>query len=180
MPAITAKFTPPASPAYRRRAEGLGESARPPQFSPQGSELTESGQTCRGSFSVVVVMPDLSSKSEGTGGGLLQTYSFFSFFFFPFSSFSSFSIFARMCARKKRKSEKRKSEKRGKPKKTKIARPKIKNQKCPPCGRTSNYRKSWAPRPQQLETPRLQKHWECRTTVNLPGPGFPPGQGKQQ
>ena len=23
-------------------------------------------------------------------------------------------------------------------------------------------------------------HWECRTTVNLPGPGFPPGQGKQQ
>ena len=46
---------------------------------------------------------------------------------------------------------KRKSEK------TKIARPKINKQKCPPCGRTSNYRKSWAPRPQQLETPRLQK-----------------------
>ena len=44
---------------------------------------------------------------------------------------------------------KRKSEK------TKIARPKINNQKCPPCGATSNYRKSWAPRPQQLETPRL-------------------------
>ena len=56
----------------------------------------------------------------------------------PFFSF----FFARMCL--KRKSEK-----------TKIARPKINNQKCPPCGRTSNYRKSWAPRPQQLETPRL-------------------------
>ena len=56
----------------------------------------------------------------------------------------SFSFFARMCL--KRKSEK-----------TKIARPKINNQKCPPCGRTSNYRKSWAPRPQQLETPRLRK-----------------------
>ena len=56
---------------------------------------------------------------------------------------SIFSLFfARMCL--KRKSEK-----------TKIARPKINNQKCPPCGRTSNYRKSWAPRPQQLETPRL-------------------------
>ena len=47
---------------------------------------------------------------------------------------------------------KRKSEK------AKIARPKINNQKCPPSGRTSNYRKSWAPRPQQLETPRLQKN----------------------
>ena len=46
---------------------------------------------------------------------------------------------------------KRKSEK------TKIARPKINKQKCPPCGRTSNYRKSWAPRPQELDTPRLQK-----------------------
>ena len=53
-------------------------------------------------------------------------------------------FFARMCL--KRKSEK-----------IKIARPKINNKKCPPCGRTSNYRKSWAPRPQQLETPRLQK-----------------------
>jgi len=50
--------------------------------------------------------------------------------------------FARLCLN-------RKSEK------TNIARPKINNQKCPPCGRTSNYRKSWAPRPQQLETPRL-------------------------
>ena len=58
--------------------------------------------------------------------------------------FSFLFSFARMCL--KRKSEK-----------TKIARPKINNQKCPPCGRTSNYRKSWAPRPQQLETPRLQK-----------------------
>ena len=44
---------------------------------------------------------------------------------------------------------KRKSEK------AKIARPKSNKQKCSPCGRTSNYRKSWAPRPQQLETPRL-------------------------
>ena len=58
--------------------------------------------------------------------------------------FFLFSFFARTCL--KRKSEK-----------TKIARPKINKQKCPPCGRTSNYRKSWAPRPQQLETPRLQK-----------------------
>ena len=49
--------------------------------------------------------------------------------------FSFLFSFARMCL--KRKSEK-----------TKIARPKINNQKCPPCGRTSNYRKSWAPRPQ--------------------------------
>ena len=56
-----------------------------------------------------------------------------------------FFFFARTCL--KRKSEK-----------TKIARPKINKQKCPPCGRTSNYRKSWAPRPQQLETPRLQKN----------------------
>ena len=62
----------------------------------------------------------------------------FSFLFF----LSFLFFFARMCL--KRKSEK-----------TKIARPKINNQKCPPCGRTSNYRKSWAPRPQQLETPRL-------------------------
>ena len=62
-----------------------------------------------------------------------------------YSSCSSFpSFFARMCL--KRQSEK-----------TKIARPKINNQKCPPSGRTSNYRKSWAPRTQQLETPRLQK-----------------------
>ena len=32
---------------------------------------------------------------------------------------------------------------------------KINNQKYLPCGRTSNYRKVWAPRQQQLETPRL-------------------------
>ena len=63
---------------------------------------------------------------------------------FLLSCVCCFLLFARTCL--KRKSEK-----------TKIARPKINKQKCPPCGRTSNYRKSWAPRPQQLETPRLQK-----------------------
>ena len=71
-----------------------------------------------------------------TNDSLFFLYSLFSFPVFIFFFLDS------MCL--KRKSEK-----------TKIARPKINNQKCPPCGRTSNYRKSWAPRPQQLETPRL-------------------------
>ena len=71
-----------------------------------------------------------------------KEYACFKHFCVPIACIRVF--FARMCL--KRKSEK-----------TKIARPKINNQKCPPCGRTSNYRKSWAPRPQQLETPRLQK-----------------------
>ena len=64
---------------------------------------------------------------------------FFFFLFFP-PLFPSF-FFSFFCICLKRKSEK-----------TKIARPKINKQKCPPCGRTSysNYRKPWAPRPQQL------------------------------